>query len=292
MSILRIEMYKMFREVTLKIVILISLFIVGMQTYSFYVTQRRAVNESYEAAIKVDNDMDEIDDFFENSFIEGWIGCETYTPYHTMLYLIMPLFAAIPFAISQFEEWRSGYAAQVITRCGRRKYMNAKYAAVFISGGITIAVPLIISMIVSMCYMPVIKMDPIALQSRISTVYMFGYTYIYHPVLYTMIYIFVDFLYGGIFACMAMVASSFVRNRFTAMTFPMALSYFLYYGLGRLSDSAVWLRTYNFSYFIRPDQNGESSLRFVPFISITVALLAIEYFIYWVLNVKRETIKN
>lgn len=46
MSILRIEMYKMFREVTLKIVILISLFIVGMQTYSFYVTQRRAVNES------------------------------------------------------------------------------------------------------------------------------------------------------------------------------------------------------------------------------------------------------
>lgn len=209
-----------------------------------------------------------------------------------MLYLIMPLFAAIPFAISQFEEWRSGYAAQVITRCGRRKYMNAKYAAVFISGGITIAVPLIISMIVSMCYMPVIKMDPIALQSRISTVYMFGYTYIYHPVLYTVIYIFVDFLYGGIFACMAMVASSFVRNWFTAMTFPMVLSYFLYYGLGRLSDSAVWLRTYNFSYFIRPDQNGESSLRFVPFISITVALLAIEYFIYWILNVKRETIKN
>lgn len=71
MSILRIEMYKMFREVTLKIVILISLFIVGMQTYSFYVTQRRAVNESYEAAIKADNDMDETDDFFENSFIEG-----------------------------------------------------------------------------------------------------------------------------------------------------------------------------------------------------------------------------
>ena len=59
-----------------------------------------------------------------------------------------------------------------------------------------------------------------------------------------------------------------------------------------MSDSAVWLRTYNFSYFIRPDQNGESSLRFVPFISITVALLAIEYFIYWVLNIKREIIKN
>lgn len=292
MSVLKLELYKMFHKKNIKVVILVSLFVIGIQTYSFYVTQRKAVNQTYEYVMNVENGVDEKMDFYENSFIEGWIGCETYTPYSTMLYLIMPLLASMPFAMSQYDEWKNGYASQIITRCGRKRYMNAKYIAVFFSGGIVIAIPLLVSMVVSMCYMPIIKIDPLAMQSKITLNDMFGYIYTYYPVGYVLLYTFIDFLYGGILACMAMLVSGVAKNWFTAMTFPAVLTYFLYYGVGELSVSKVWLRTYNFSYFIRPNQNGESSLRQMPFLIITLALLVIEYFIYYIFNIKRETVKR
>ncbi len=287
MNTLKIEMTRMLRKPALMLVVAATILIVAAQTYSFGVTQRRAVNNSYEEM--EDGEYHDLE-FFENSFIEGWIGCESYTPYNVMLYLIMPLLAAVPFSMCQSEEWKSGYAAQIITRCGRRRYMNARYVTVFVSGGSVMAVPLLVSMIVSMCYMPIINIDPLAFQSAVPTCYMFGYIYTYHPVGYVLLYTFIDFIYGGIIACMAMLISRFVKNRFTAMTFPAVLVYFLYYGVGRLSEKATWLRTYNFAYFINPTQGGENSLKPVPFILITGVLLIGEYLLYAVLNIRRETI--
>lgn len=289
MNALKIEMTRMLRKPALILVVAATLLIVAAQTYSFAVTQRRAVNNSYEEIEYGEYQSDGMG-FFENSFIEGWIGCESYTPYNVMLYLIMPLLAAIPFSMSQSEEWKSGYAAQIITRCGRRRYMNARYVTVFVSGGIVMAVPLLVSMIVSMCYMPIINIDPLAFQSAVPTCYMFGYIYTYHPVGYVLLYTFIDFIYGGIIACMAMLISRFVKNRFTAMTFPAVLVYFLYYGIGRLSEKSTWLRTYNFAYFINPTQGGENSLKLVPFLLITGALLIGEYLIYAGVNIRREAI--
>ena len=62
-------------------------------------------------------------------------------------------------------------------------------------------------MVVSMCYMPIIKIDPLAMQSKITLNDMFGYIYTYYPVGYVLLYTFIDFLYGGILACMAMLVS-------------------------------------------------------------------------------------
>ena len=291
MNVLKIEMSKMFKKLTLKLVILATLLIVGAQTYSFYVTQRKSVNSTYDDVISGRYEQDDMS-FFENSSIEGWIGCESYTPYNVMLYLLMPLLVAIPFAMSQFKEWKSGYASQMITRCGRRKYMNVKFVTVFVSGGLVIAVPLLVSMIVSMCYMPIIEINPLALQSVVPTSCMFGYIYTYHPVVYVLLYTFIDFIYGGILACMAMLVSRFVKNWFTAMTFPAVLVYFLDYGIGRLSKADTWLRTYNFAYFIDPNQGGENCLRLVPFLVITVGLLIGEYLLYAALNIRREAIER
>ena len=77
-----------------------------------------------------------------------------------------------------------------------------------------------------------------------------------------------------------------------AMTFPAVLVYFLDYGIGRLSKADTWLRTYNFAYFIDPNQGGENCLRLVPFLVITVGLLIGEYLLYAALNVRREAIER
>lgn len=286
MNVICEEVKRMLRGKAMLVTVLVGVLIVALQTSWFVRNQRAATNNVYQLVVSSQADDVKNVDFYENSILEGWIGCDIRSVYNEMLFILFPLIAVLPFGLSLYMEWGTGYASQVITRCGRRKYIRAKFIATFLGGGLSITIPLALSLLVSACYLPVIRMAPMALQACISPVYMWGLIYLEHPVLYAVMYTLVDFAFGGIFACIALVISRFFSNWFGVLVFPSVLHYFLYYGIGNIFES---LRKYNLAYFINPAQpiGNKSSL----FLAVaTVSIIVILYFVYYKVNIKRESV--
>ncbi|MBE5947250.1 MAG: hypothetical protein E7259_10005 [Lachnospiraceae bacterium] len=285
MSIVCEELKRMYKGKNLRIVIVIGVVIVVLQTYWFVNNQRAAINMEYEIIMSNSIEYKNIR-FFENSILEGWLGCENYSGYNEMLFLLFPFLAVMPFGISLYNEWETGYVYNIITRCEKKLYLNAKFLATFLGGGLAVVFPLLLSLIVAACYLPIINMEPMSLQARIGIVDMWGSIYLEKPIIYAFIYMIVDFVYGGIFACIALTVSKYSKNWFSIFVFPAVLHFFLYYGLGNLFINT---RTYNPSYFINPSQISRSNEMF-PLVTITIFIIIGIYILYYRINRKREVL--
>ena len=135
--------------------------------------------------------------WFQTYIMQGWIGCEYYSSFNQFLFLALPLFAVLPYSISLFSEWKSGYAMQMLVRRGRKQYIISKAAAIFISGGCAAALPLLVSLLLSACYLPAIGIDPISMQNVVGNSMMWSALFFEKPVLYAISYTGIVFLYGG-----------------------------------------------------------------------------------------------
>lgn len=171
----------------------------------------------------------------------NWMGADVGSFESTMFYLLLPFLAALPFGWSLAEEIRSGYAAHVIFRSGKKSYYTAKMTAAFCSGFLVIAVPLMLNFLVVSAFLPCLTPEilyPYGGLMQKSMLYQLYYTY---PHIYVCAYILLDGIYGGLFAVIATASACFLANRFMTVLVPfgmcIALEYFdsniaAYTGLG------------------------------------------------------------
>ncbi len=229
--------------------------------------------------------------WFECTILEGWLGCESFSSYNMLYFLILPILAVMPYGLSFYNEWQSTYSAQIIVRCGRGKYLWAKYLATFISGGIAAALPLLLSLLLSACYLPAIPTDPVSLQTVLMDRSMWAFLYFEHPVCYALAYTGLDFVYGGLFACITMTAARWLRNRFGAAMLPVLLHCIGYYCIYNLLPET---ESYLFSLYLDPNQSwgmvGEISTG--PVVLTTVLLAAAVTGIFIGSNRKRDVLTD
>ena len=126
--------------------------------------------------------------WFQTCIMQGWIGCEYYSSFNQFLFLALPLFAVLPYSISLYSEWKSGYAMQMLVRRGRKQYIISKAAAIFISGGCAAALPLLVSLLLSACYLPAIGIDSISMQNVVGNSMMWSALFFEKPILYAISY--------------------------------------------------------------------------------------------------------
>lgn len=166
----------------------------------------------------------------------SWIGGETSSLGYILFYALIPLLAAIPYGWSYCREWNEGYIKYVATRCEKKEYCLAKYIAVFLSGGLVIFIPLCVNFILTACFVPAYQPSIIyQLYYSVSHGSMWSELFYSHPLVYVLLYLILDFIFGGLFATLSYAVSLFIKNWFVVIILPFLCVLGLHYSRAMLA---------------------------------------------------------
>ena len=173
------------------------------------------------------------------SLYNSWIGGLPTGLAPIIFYTMLPLCASIPYATTIIDDRKSGYMRGFISQYGRKQYYLSRYLMVFISGAITILIPLIINYIIVACFVPARLPD--AIDNLYFQVYqdtILGGIYYLYPLLYDFLYLLIDAVFAGVWATVAMACSFYTSSKLVAIIGPyIALLYCSY-----AADLALMLR--------------------------------------------------
>ena len=150
-----------------------------------------------------------------------WMPINGFQITSTYFYLIWPALAAIPYGWSYCQERRSGVMQQIITRSNKRTYFHSKYIAVFVSGGLAVMLPVLLNLMVDALIcpyeLPVLGLVPIFNGNFLSGLY---YT---SPWVYAICWCAMEFLFGGVVACLCFIIGSMLRFQVMTILVPLVL---------------------------------------------------------------------
>jgi hypothetical protein len=137
------------------------------------------------------------------------------------MFTLLPLLACIPYGWSAGKERVESYLANEMIRCGRKNYYLCKYIATFLSGAIAVTIPLIFNLLLTAMFLPAIKPDVDYLMYYAVRYGAFAADLLYtHPLLYVAVYLCLDFIFAGLFACMSMALGNFINHSIPVLVLP------------------------------------------------------------------------
>lgn len=213
-----------------------------------------------------------------------WIGGESESLAYSAFYMLLPMFATLPYSLSCLQERTSSYANQIIVRTGRRPYYLSKGIVCFSASFITIVVPLILNFIVTVAFIPsTVPQINYEIYNHVCFGSMWADLFYSHPLVYVVLYILLDGLFSGVIALFGYALSFYITNQFAAAALPLLLFWGIDYLSGLLARAVPgtsW--TYEISPIaylhpatIRYDPNG-----FLIMIEATVLFLSACSIIY------------
>ncbi len=283
-NIFKIEIKKMLKSKGFLISIILGIVIVLLHTRWVYVNLYVPNQELLEVKLQ-SQEYGVLDDWFECGILLGWLGNDGFSLYNALFYFVFPIISVIPYGMSLYNDMNSGYISSVLAKCSRKDYLVSKYVVTFISGGIVVAAPLILSIMTAACYLPAVGIDLLAMKGGSNTALWHGLFY-EHPVLYAVCFTVLNFIYGGIFALICVTVSKWFANRFMAAIFPFILNNYTTKGLGNVFDEML---RYTPGYFINSSLNVNITMASVMI--ITVVVLGLTTFIYYINYRKLETLE-
>lgn len=128
-----------------------------------------------------------------------------------------PLLAALPYAWAWLRDERVGLTEQYACRVGWRKLAASKLTTSFLVGGLTIAIPLVVNLIICACIVPATQ--PFVtdeLSNGMTRGFFFSYLYYAKPLLFCLVWTCVAFVLAGLWASAVMaltvLADSFIPS--------------------------------------------------------------------------------
>jgi len=140
----------------------------------------------------------------------------------SLFYLVWPIIAAMPFGWSYHQERKSGLYIQAVSRIGRRGCFVAKYVAVFVSGGLTVSIPVLFNLLTNAMICPYVVPD-ISNLVQISDGYFLSELYFSVPWVYALIWCGVEFLLGGAAAGLCFVVGAKLRFQLMTILTPFSI---------------------------------------------------------------------
>ena len=169
-------------------------------------------------------------DLAADTLYNHWMGGEFGSFPTDLYYLLLPLLAVFPYAWSLFDERKSGYRKNMVTRCGRKTYIVSKYISTFAVGGLTVLLPLVLNVILIACVVPARTPDPsLHVNYAVYGDSLLSGLFYSSPLLYVLFYLLLPFAFGGLWAATTMAASFFFRNRYAALLVPYNLLLIIQY---------------------------------------------------------------
>lgn len=151
--------------------------------------------------------------YYPRSLYNSFIGLDyAYLP-STILYTIFPLLVTLPHAISYYRDKKSGYIKNILIKAKRRDYYTAKYLSVFLSGFAVTLMILLFSLWISAMFFPALLPEAAtATYCPYDNSAMLAGLFYSHPLVYTLIYIFIDAVFFGVIATIALGISCYADN--------------------------------------------------------------------------------
>lgn len=147
-----------------------------------------------------------------------WISNGGFDVYSTMFFMALPISATIPYADSYWIDRHSGFTKIVYTKSRKFEYLISKYIVNFIVGGLVVIIPLVFNLYILFMIMPAIK--PSVFSNFELAKSMFSYLYYFNPYLYLLAYLFMSFIFGGVYASIGLSVSTFCKNKFLVTAIP------------------------------------------------------------------------
>ena len=228
---LRAELYRALRSRTFLLAIIIGVVALAFGLYqyaSFLIT-----NPEY-ASINPP--------FFYNAY-DATIWAQ-----QSIIGLIVPVVAVLPFADSLVLDRTSGYLRSVLTRTSYKRYLGAKFMACMLSGGVAVALPLLLLFMCANVIFPR-GLNLVEEQQRIlsdpHTLGPFGALYRTAPDLYILALVGLAFVFGATYATFGLSISIFATNRYVVLATPWLVYFVVNFvvailGLERWSPSATY----------------------------------------------------
>lgn len=165
-------------------------------------------------------------EFGKITFYEYWMpgAMETGTLY---MFYFMGLIAALPFGISFYRDRKAGVMKNICIRSGKRQYLLSKYAAVYISGGLAVTIPLVVDFMIAKIWVPIDYVR--ATGSVLTAKTEWGVFVIDHIYLAAGIIMVSWFLFGGALATISLMITSIADNFFTIQLTPFFVMLALFY---------------------------------------------------------------
>ena len=154
-----------------------------------------------------------------------WIAVNGITFGSRAFYFVLPILAALPYGWSLSSEIKSGAIYQYGTRSGKMYYFVSKYVACFISGGLAVGVPVLVNLLVNALICPFAVPNVVSSVSPIRNGCFLSEVYYTAPWLHAIIWCCMDFIWGGVTACLCFVPKKMGRFSFIVVIFPFALFY-------------------------------------------------------------------
>lgn len=155
------------------------------------------------------------------SIFHNWIDGAQMTVGETIFFTVFPLLAALPFSWSYWNEKHAGYTNQILVRSSQRKYLQAKYIAVFLSGGIAVVSAMVFNFMANAWLLPLC--DTLTVQVGGGYGMFLSRILFTHPKVYVLLCLVTCFFWAGTLACLGLTASLFCRSAITAVLAPFAL---------------------------------------------------------------------
>lgn len=160
---------------------------------------------------------------------DKWIGLHITSASASILYFVFPLLAALPFLSSLYSDKTSGYAQQVVSRCGRGRYLFAKHAAVFLSAFAAVLLPLLADLAVTACLFPALPPEPASGLASLGSRSAWAALYFAHPILYILVYALFDSAWIALFVSAFLPLSRYMSFYVEALLLPEFIYMFLYF---------------------------------------------------------------
>lgn len=178
-------------------------------------------------------DFDEFVQFFLNSDYRIGTGHEGYSLFYlwmglgsisrgaAIFYTVWPVLVSIPYGWSYMEDRRSGLYNQLVTRTSATTYYVSKYIAVFVSGGLAIALPMLLGLLGNAMFVPYAEI-PVTFNLFCNQNFLPSLFYKSHW-LYALVWSGMQFLCGGAAACLCLVVGTKLRYGVMAILTPYVL---------------------------------------------------------------------
>lgn len=232
-SIIKIEIKKAFRHKLFWITLLIASVIALISGFSkiqrYYNENSVMTNRSVPGIIANP-------DYAMQTLFNSWIGQDYIKMATSLFFLMLPLFAAFPYAWSYFTEYKSGYIKNVISRTCRKNYYLSKYIAVFLSGAIIALIPMLLNIMLVSSFIPAVKPDVFYDSYYAMPVATLGSVLFYdHPWFFMLLRLLLITCFSGLFAVSVIALSFFVHNKVAVLLTPFLVLLALNY----LSDMVI-----------------------------------------------------
>lgn len=159
----------------------------------------------------------------ENAYI-SWIGGTLFFSQSYWFYLVLPLLASISTGLEYGKLNNDKYFNQVRIRMTKLKFILTIGLRGFLLGFVVIVVPLFLNFVLTMTVKPILYPDPLVAIGPYACE-IGAELYYSHPMIYTIGYILLDGIFGGICSLLTIVLCNVVENYFFATIIPFILYY-------------------------------------------------------------------